>query len=333
MPNGRTKVVLWQEGPAPWQTVMSKSKQQGMDDVRKEPYGIQDADTQWWCGSCKAPHYNNHKQTCRICSAPRAPPPKVPGAPQGRHKEVVGNKVKSQPVSKLVARHLLTKGITLSTTNLEEVCPVAKPRTPDDPPKKLGEMSTDALNSALVALSALHFPEAALKPFRDVIEERAALEQQKVDNGKLLEQLTQAKNQKVKLRDAVKAEVDLLQQRLDAKRKEPADFEADVERLQVKVNSLMVDTAVPTSCPKRAGDTVQGLSVVKLFLVQDDNALATAEYLTYKAEKQAAGQVFLDPLRWHLYSQVGTLDETEQGPPAKRTCTSGVAGEHMQEEL
>ena len=139
--------------------------------------------------------------------------------------------MKPQPVSKLVARHLLTKGITLSTTNLEEVCPVAKPRIPDDPPKKLGEMSTDALNSALVALSALHFPEVALKPFRDVIEECTALAQQKVDNGKLLEQLTQAKHQKVKLRDAVKAEVDLLQQRLDARKKELADFEADVEKL------------------------------------------------------------------------------------------------------
>ena len=61
----------------------------------------------------------------------------------------------------------------------------------------------------------------------------------------------------------------------------------------------MADTAVPTSCPKRAGDTVQGLSAVKLFLVQDGNALATAEYLTYRAEKQAAGQGFLGPLRWH----------------------------------
>ena len=130
----------------------------------------------------------------------------------------------------------------------------------------------------------------------------------------------------------MKAEVDLLQQRLDAKQKELADLEADVEKLQLQVNSLMVDTAVPTSCPKRAGGTVQGLSAVKLFLVQDDNALATAEYLTYKAEKQAAGQVSLDPLRWHLYSQVGTLDEREQGSPAKRACTTGVAGEHMQED-
>jgi hypothetical protein len=72
-------------------------------------------ETKWWCGICNASHYNNYKQTCRVCSAPRAAPPKVPGAPPGRHK------VKSQPVSKLVARHLLTKGITLSTTNLEEV--------------------------------------------------------------------------------------------------------------------------------------------------------------------------------------------------------------------
>ena len=58
---------------------------------------------------------------------------------------------------------------------------------------------------------------------------------------------------------------------------------------------------------------MQGLSAVKLFMVQDDLALATAEYLTYKAEKQAAGQAVLDPLRWHLHLQVGTLDETEQG--------------------
>ena len=129
----------------------------------------------------------------------------------------------------------------------------------------------------------------------------------------------------------MKAEVGSLQQRLEAKKKELADFEADVEKLQVQVNALMVDTAVPTSCPKRAGDTVQGLSAVKLVLVQDDNALATADYLTYKAAQLAAGQPFLDPLRWHLHSQVGSLDETEHGPPAKRTCTSGVAGEHMQE--
>ncbi len=125
--------------------------------------------------------------------------------------------------------------------------------------------------------------------------------------------------------------MDSLQQRLDAKEKELADFEADVEKLQVQVNALMVDTAVLTSCPKRAGDTVQGLSAAKLVLVQDDNALATAEYLTYKAAQLAAGQPSLDPLRWHLRSQVGALDETEHGPPAMRTCTSGVAGEHMQE--
>ena len=89
---------------------------------------------------------------------------------------------------------------------------------------------------------------------------------------------------------------------------------------------------MPASGPKRARDTVQGLSAVKLFMVQDDLALATAEYLTYKAEKQAAGQAVLDPLRWRLHLQVRTLDETEQGPPAKRSWATGVAGEHMQEE-
>ena len=245
---------------------------------------------------------------------------------------MVGSRVNSPSVSKLVARHLLTKGITLSITNLEEVCPAAKLRTPDDPPTKLAEMSTDAINAALVALTALHVPEASLKPFRDIVEERTALERQKVDKGKLLEQLTQTKYQTVKLRDAVKDEVDSLQQQLDARKKVLADLEADVEKLQAQVNSLMVDAAVPASGPKRAGDTVQGLSAVKLFMVQDDLALATAEYLAYKAEKQAARQAVLDPLRWHLHLQVGTLDETEQGPPAKRSCTTGVAGEHTQDD-
>ena len=111
-------MVLWQEGPFPWQTVTSKNKQQGTSDARKEPNGIQDADTKWWCDSCKAPHYNNRKQTCRCCGAPRAPPSKVSGAPPGRPKEAVSSKVKSMPVSKQVARHLLKNGITLTTTNL-----------------------------------------------------------------------------------------------------------------------------------------------------------------------------------------------------------------------
>ena len=101
-----------------------------------------------------------------------------------------------QPVSKLVARHLLTKGITLSTTNLEEVCPVAKPRTPNEPPTKLAEMSTEAINAALSALATLQVPEVFLKPFQDILEERTALEQQKVDYGKLFEQLSQMKTRR-----------------------------------------------------------------------------------------------------------------------------------------
>ena len=114
--------------------------------------------------------------------------------------------------------------------------------------------------------------------------------------------------------------------------KELENFETDVAKLQAQVNSLMADAAGLTTVPKRAGDTVQGLSAVKLYLGQGDSALATAEYLKYRAEVEARGRVALDPLRWHLHLEIGVLDETEQGPPAKRTCTTGVAGEHMQED-
>ena len=74
------------------------------------------------------------------------------------------------------------------------------------------------------------------------------------------------------------------------------------------------------------------MRVVKLYLGQDDSAWTTAEYLRYKAEAESTGLVPLCPLRWHLQAEIGQLDETEQGPPTRRTCTTGVAGEHMQED-
>ncbi|MFM7978968.1 MAG: hypothetical protein ACKPKO_06590, partial [Candidatus Fonsibacter sp.] len=111
------------------------------------------------------------------------------------------------PVSKQAARHLLKNGVTLSTTNLEEMCPVVKPRAPDEPPTKLSDMITESLQAAVAALTALQFPEALMQPFRVIIEERTAAEQRKVDHGKLREQLCQLKNQKVEMRGVVKAEV------------------------------------------------------------------------------------------------------------------------------
>ncbi|MFM7983930.1 MAG: hypothetical protein ACKPKO_31860, partial [Candidatus Fonsibacter sp.] len=150
-------------------------------------------------------------------------------------------------------------------------------------------------------------------------------------HGKLYVQLCQLKNQKVKLQEVVKSEVEALQKQLDAKSKVLADYTHDVEQLQAQVNNLLAEAACSVTVPKRAGDTVQGLQAVKLYLNQDDNALATAEYLQYRAEATAKGSAVLDPLRWHLHMEVGLLDETEQGPPAKRSCTAGVAGDHMQE--
>ena len=130
----------------------------------------------------------------------------------------------------------------------------------------------------------------------------------------------------------MQAEVESFQKQLDTKTKELDGFENDVAKLQAQVNSLMAEAAGPNTAPKRAGETVQGLHAVKLYLGQDDSALATAEYLRYKTEAEASRQVALCPLRWHLHAEIGLLDETKQGPPAKSTCTTGVAGEQMQED-
>ncbi|MFM7979676.1 MAG: hypothetical protein ACKPKO_10205, partial [Candidatus Fonsibacter sp.] len=123
---------------------------------------------------------------------------------------------------------MLKNGVTLSTTNLEEVCPVDQPRAPNEPPTKLAEMSAESLQATVAALTALQFPEALTKPFRDIIEERTAADQHKVDHSKLYVQLCPLKNQKVKLRDVVKAEVEALQKQLGAKSKELVDYEHDV---------------------------------------------------------------------------------------------------------
>ncbi|MFM7986871.1 MAG: hypothetical protein ACKPKO_46910, partial [Candidatus Fonsibacter sp.] len=149
----------------------------------------------------------------------------------------------------------------------------------------------------MAALTALQFPEALTKPFRDIIEERTAAEQQKVDHGKLYVQLCHLKNQKVKLRDVVKFEVEALQKQLDAKSNVLADYTHDVEQLQAQVNSMLAEAACSVTVPKRASDTVQGLQAVKLYLNQDDNALATSEYLQYRAEATAKGSAVLGPLR------------------------------------
>ena len=92
----------------------------------------------------------------------------------------------------------------------------------------------------------------------------------------MFEQISQMKKQKVKLRGAVKAEVESLQKQLESKSVELERFENDVAKLQAQVNSLMVEAAGPNIATKRAGETVQGLHAVKLYLGQDDSFLITA---------------------------------------------------------
>ena len=94
----------------------------------------------------------------------------------------------------------------------------------------------------------------------------------------------------------------------------------------------MVKAVGPSIALKRAGETAQGLQATKLYLAQDDSALATPEYIRYKTNTEAAGKPALRPLRWHLSSELDQMDKGAQGPPSKRTRTTGVAGEHMQED-
>ena len=137
----------------------------------------------------------------------------------------------------------------------------------------------------------------------------------------------------LKLRDAVNAEAEALQKQLEVKTKELERCEYDVVKLQAQVNSLMVEAVGPSTAPKRAGDSAQGLQAIKLYLGQDDGALATPEYNRRKADTEAVGLIPFCPLRWHVSSELGQLGDVEQAPPSKRTCTVGVAGEHMQEDL
>ena len=74
------------------------------------------------------------------------------------------------------------------------------------------------------------------------------------------------------------------------------------------------------------------MQAIKLYLLQDDGALATPEYIRYKTDTEAVGKPALCPSRWHLSSELDQMDEVAQGPPSMRACTTGVAGEHMQED-
>ena len=67
------------------------------------------------------------------------------------------------------------------------------------------------------------------------------------------------------------------------------DLEQEVAKLQAQVNSLMVAAVGPSTASKRAGATAQGLQAIKLYLAQDDGALATPEYIRHKQDTEAVG--------------------------------------------
>ena len=69
------------------------------------------------------------------------------------------------------------------------------------------------------------------------------------------------------------------------------------------------------------------------FLDRDDAALATPYYIQYRAEAAAAGKEVLCLHLWQLWSLLGPVEGCDGEPPAKRTCTAGVASEHMEESV
>ena len=74
------------------------------------------------------------------------------------------------------------------------------------------------------------------------------------------------------------------------------------------------------------------MKAITCYLGRDDASLATPEYIEHKAEAESSRKQPMCPLWWHLMRELGPLDECDQEPPSKRTCTAGAGGEHVDEE-
>ena len=81
-------------------------------------------------------------------------------------------------------------------------------------------MDTEALAAAATALTELRVPSAFLKPFRDILVVRNMAEEQQSSNKAMtLEQVHSLMHHKAKQRDLARAELQSLQEQLEAKRK------------------------------------------------------------------------------------------------------------------
>ncbi|MFM7982222.1 MAG: hypothetical protein ACKPKO_23170, partial [Candidatus Fonsibacter sp.] len=79
-------------------------------------------------------------------------------------------------------------------------------------------------------------------------------------------------------------------------------------------------------------ETDTGIAGIKATMVKTAAEMVTPEYYAYRAAAEAAGKEPMEPLRWHILSQLGPLDSEDVAPPPKRPCKGSGSSEAMEED-
>ena len=323
--SGWTLPYPWSHTP-PWQQIPWRKHSADKAESRREN---QEEEVKWVCVACKTTHRNPRKQTCRECGEARAP-----AVPKAAAKGQAGKQTgQDKPVScgKQVAQFLIQSGVDLHVVDLKAACPEPKQEPKQGAPQEIGDMTTEAITTAISALAAVGTPDHVIKPFREELDNRAAAAKVTVDPGKMLEQVTAMRQQTAKRRDALKAEVEDLRVLLTSKEEDLAKHERDVEQLQQQMSKLVLDTAGTGPAVKRASQQAPGWAGLRHALQASEADLQSQEYRVYKAAAEVAGQAPLDPLRWLLMTMLGPLDADDACPPPKRACVAAAGAEQMEQ--
>ena len=324
--SGWTLPYPWSHTP-PWQQIPWRKRSADKAESRREN---QEEEVKWVCVACKTTHRNPRKQTCRECGEARAP-----AVPKAAAKGQAGKQTgQDKPVScgKQVAKFLIQSGVDLHFVDLKAACPEPKQEPKQGAPQEIGDMTTEAITTAISALAAVGTPDHVIKPFREELDNRAAAAKVTVDPGKMLEQVTAMRQQTAKRRDAIKAEVEDLRVLLASKEEALAAHERDEEQLQQQMSGLLVDTAGTGPATKRASQQAPGWAGLRHALQVPEADLQSQEYRVYKAAAEVAGQAPLDPLRWFLMTMLGPLYTDDACPPPKRACVAASSAEQMEQD-
>ena len=143
----------------PWQQVPWGKR------AAEAPTRTDEPETKWVCAMCAATHHNIRKQTCRACGEARAPkqPAKAKAAanarPAGPTEAGKGTgKAKQVSVPKHFAKHLSRAGTQ----------PSPDTGGASEGPKKLENVPTERLQTAVEALQSNGLPESAIRPYKDI---------------------------------------------------------------------------------------------------------------------------------------------------------------------